>query len=240
MEISEKTPFALGMNKDSLPLQIQKKLEKTACKNPVYESLLSEYTSLRKEELTKIANATAKIDSAKEQIEKDKPLLEAAAAKADMDSYEKIKADIIKNEEVVKLFEGFLSDLKRNSAVDPETAKRLYSKADEEIAVIKEQFNKEFTEALNPLIELSNKTFLQMQLLELAKGRIKANLERGQSNFAHIPFLELRLMGEFDRIMQNDDYKKCNPNYAKDPRTNTHKWTSPAEEIIKKESAKWI
>ncbi len=240
MEIAEKNPQILEMKKELLPPQIQKKLEKAACKNPVYENLLNEYTSLRKDELQKIANAKAKIEIAEKQLEEDKRLLEEAAAKADMDKYEKVKTDIVKNEETVKLFKGFLSNIERNAVIDPETAKRFYAKANEEIAVIKEQYNKEFVEALNPLIELSNTTFLKLQLLELAKEKMKANLEHTQSLSVCVPIRELNLMNALNRILQNEDYKNSNPSLTRSQKANINQWTLPAEIVLKKEAEKWI
>lgn len=241
MEISEKTPRVLGTLKNNLPLQLQKKLERAGIKNSVYESLLKDYRKLRGSEFEKIANAERKIDKSKAELKEKKDLSEKAKNAGDLEAFEKANTDIVKLEESIKLYQRYIADIKNNSPIDPEAAKDFYTKANEEIAVIKDRYTKEVFDALAPIVEICNKAYLQVSLLEMAKEKISGNLEHAQqAPFKNPVSSELFLMNEFNRIFQNENYKQLNPYFTKEEKRSVNKWTLPAEECLKQEAQKWI
>ena len=211
-------------------------------KNFVYENLFKEYTTLRSAELEKTAKANGKIEEANKKIEENKKLMAKATENGDIDAYAELTADNAKNAEIIKFFNGVLEAAKQNTNITPEQAKDLYAKANEEMAAIKAEYNKEFIEAIKPLIELSNKTYTQLYLLALAKHKIKTNLEHQKVTFYPPGFFDLSMMSKLDQILQDGDYKTYNPELigAQKFAATHNNWRTPAETIIEKENGKWI
>lgn len=211
-------------------------------KNFVYENLLKEYTTLRSAELDKTAKAKARIEEANTKIEKNKKLMVKATESGDIDAYAELTAENAKNAEIVKFFNGVLEATKQNTSITPEQANELYKKANDEMAAIKEEYNKDLIEALKPLIEISNKAYMQLYLLAMAKNKIKNNLEHKKDTFFPPNFFDLSLMAKLDQILQDRDYKTNNPEFEGAQKFDaTHNnWRASADNVVNKEKAKWI
>lgn len=211
-------------------------------KNFVYENLLKEYTTLRSAELDKTAKAKSKIEEANAKIEDNKKNMAKATENGDIDAYAELNADNAKNAEIVKFFNGVLEAAKQNASIPPEQAHDLYAKANAEMAAIKEEYNKDIIEALKPLIELSSKAYMQLYLLAMAKNKIRNNLEHKKETFYPPCFFDLSLMVKLDQILQDRDYKENNPDFVGPQKFDAtyNNWKASADNIVKKEQAKWI
>ena len=211
-------------------------------KNYVYEDLLKEYTTLRGAELEKTAKAKTKIEEANAKIAANKSLMAKATESGDIDTYAELNAENAKNAEIVKFFTNVMETAKHNTSITPEQAHELHKKANEEVAAIREEYQREFVEALKPLIELSQKTYMQLGLLRIAKEKIETNLEHKQKSFNMDNFYNLSLMTRLNQILQDSDYKAYNPDFTEEQkRVGTYNnWKEKAETTIRKEAAKWI
>lgn len=209
--------------------------------NATYEKLLKEYTALKSVEDGKTSNARAKIEEANKAIEKNKVLMEEATKRGDLDTYAELKADTAKNNEVIKFFTGVLEDTKRNATMDNATATKLYGMANKEIQDLKKEWHEKMIEALRPLIALTNDYLLQMRLLEMAKNKIKNNLEHSPGYFPPELFLNMHLLDRFDKILQCEEYKQMNPDVKGDEKYAFRKydWQAPINAELSQESKRW-
>ena len=211
-------------------------------KNYVYEDLLKEYTALRGAELEKTAKAKAKIEEANAKIAANKKLMVKATESGDIDTYAELNAESVKNAEIVKFFTNVMETAKHTMSITPEQAHELHKKVNEEVTAIREEYQREFVEALKPLIELSQKTYMQLGLLKIANEKIETNLEHKTKSFNMDNFYNLSLMTRLNQILQDSDYKAHNPDFTEEQkRVGTYNnWKEKAETTIRKESAKWF
>lgn len=209
----------------------------------VYESLLREYLQARQADLEKTATARAKVDEADKTIEANKSLMEEATAAGDMPTYTALKIETTKAEECKKFYKGVLAKAEQNPCISPEAALAMYRKANAEIEKIKQEYNRAMVEAVKPIIELSNDTWLKIYLLQYAMNRIESNLEHKPRGFYPNLLAGLHVMGSFDKLLQTDEYKQNNPDVPGDVKLEPGKryeWQDPAKAAFKEEAAKWI
>lgn len=209
----------------------------------VYESLLREYTEIRKADLKKTETAREKIAEADKTIETNKRLMEDATTTGDMLLYATLKSEANKAEETRKFYKGVVAKAEKTPCIAPEAARALYSKANAEIERVKQEYNNAMVEALKPIVELSNDAWSKLYMLYYAKNRIESNLEHKSSGFTPNILNTMHLMSALDKIMQTDEYKKLcadvDPVVKRDL-FRKHEWWSPATAAFQEEAAKWI
>lgn len=209
--------------------------------NAVYEQILKEYTVLKSAEDSKTTNARSKIEEANKQIDKNTSLMEAATKRGDLEAYAELKADTAKNTEIIKFFTGVLENAKRNASIDNVTAQNLYAMANKEIQDLKKEWHEKMIEALRPLTALTNDYLLQMRLLEMAKNKIKNNLEHTPGTTPTTLFENMHLLDRFDKILQCNEYKKLSPDVKGEEKFEykRYDWQAPMMAELSQESKRW-
>lgn len=210
--------------------------------NAVYEEIFKEYTKLKSAEDNKTANARAKIEEAAKQIDTDKSLMEEATKRGDLEAYAGLKADSAKHTEIVKFFTGVLENAKRNPVITQEEATRLYMMASKEQATLKDEYNARMLEAIKPIIEFTNEIDLQIKLLEMAKNKIKNNLEHSPGMFTPDFVSNMHMHDKFDKLLQCDDYKRLSPDVSAEIKRDLYEryeWQAPIAADLTREAARW-
>lgn len=207
----------------------------------VYEEMLKEFTTLKAAEDNKTSTARAKIAEANNKIESNNKLMEEATRRGDLESYAELKAENAKATEIVKFYTGVLENVRKVPSIEPGEANRLYAMANREIAALKDEYNAKMIEAIRPIIAFTNELYLQMQLLEMAKNKIRNHLEHTPGTFSADYISNMHIMDKFDKLLQCDDYKRLCPDVKGDEKYafKRYEWQSPIKAELAKESTRW-
>ena len=209
-------------------------------KNSAYDEILKEYLEIRQKTLDKIEKAKEKIAEAKASIKADNELLEKATADGDLDAYAEVKADIAKNEEIVKFFEGVISNATNNIDNSVAEAMDLKRKTVAELEKVQKAYVKDFVKAMAPALEIAEEAYKQTYLLKLASNKISNNLLKDKCVMQALGLDALSFIYQLNTIVQTDDYKKA-PG-AKVAGTNkvVNDWLGEARATVDAEAKKWI
>lgn len=217
-------------------------------KNSVYDEVLNGYLVLRNEVLEKEQKAEEKIAEARNNIDSNSVLMDAAVNAGDQEGFTKLFEDNVKNNATIEFFKQVITKLKNSSLSDTNT-EELYKKADAEITRIKGEYVSDLCKALQPVIEMSNNVLLQIELLEMAKNKIRLNLEHKQESYRiQWNYNEYPVIGALDRMLQNPDFvKEMKSDISVNQSTNAipvmvgrNNWDITAKTKYNEEAKKWI
>lgn len=219
-------------------------------RSTVYDEVFKNYLSLRNKQIETERKANEKIKEAEASISENESKMSAAIASGDQDSYVLAHTENLKNRATIDFFKETLKKIKgTNDADTVSESKELYHKADAEIARIKSEYAKEMCKALEPIIELSNNTLIQIELLELAKNKILHNLQHEPEKFrVSFSFNDIPMMRGLNAMLQSPDCiaELKSGQIAVNPESRTlitvskNEWDSAAKKAFSEEAGKWV
>ena len=209
--------------------------------NSVYEELLSNFLAIRKDIAEKTRKAKAEVDESSKNLAVLKDEMHEALSNGDRAKYSEAAREYELNKEFYDYNSNILSEMNTKTLIDPEAAKEVIGKADAEIEKIAAQYNDEMLKLIAPIIELSNKTYAQIELLNLAKDNYRKKLLKETPCLMRGAYDNVPLMSIINYLVQSRPYREIDPDYAinKVPRSGEYNWHKAAIEKIEKERVKW-
>lgn len=218
-------------------------------KDSVYESVLQGYLSMINERRTFEDRTKAGIEDEQASIDANTARMNEAVAGGDKDTFMLLSMENAKHNASIEFYKKALKSYSsENQASTDSKAEALYHMADAEINRIKSEYTAEVCEALKPIIEKSNDVLLQVELLELAKNKIRYNLEHKPEEFRiQFNYNDIGMMRGLNQMLQSPDCitEMCGKDVT-DQATlsaivcNGNKWDKPARSRFSEEASKWL
>ena len=195
----------------------------------LYDELLEVYTEHRSKSLENVGVLEKVIESLEKKIEKYSKEMDEADKVKDPCTYQELFINRDACKELIEKYYGEIACEELRPSISGKEARELYKKIAVETKEIKAEYNRAIAEALKPIIEQTIRTYTDLYLLELAKHKIRTNLERKKHDFEPEKFFKLAAMEQVDGLL------KCNAFKSKAGAD----WMTAAKDAVSKQEAMW-